>query len=119
MFSGDVESGVESNYQDPKCKVGDHVKITKYKKVFAKGYTTNWSEEIFVNKKVKNTIPLACVIRDINSKDIVGTFYEKELQKISQTKFRFEKVIVIKGDRRYVKQNNPLNMIIHSIAGLI
>ena len=45
------------NYKDPKFKVGDRVKISKYKNIFAKGYMSNWSEEVFVIKKVKNTIP--------------------------------------------------------------
>ena len=47
----------EVNDRDPKFKVGDHVKISKYKNIFAKGYTPNWSEEVFVIKKVKNTVP--------------------------------------------------------------
>ena len=45
------------NNKDPKFKVGDHVRISKYKNIFAKGYTPNWSEEVFVIKKVKNTVP--------------------------------------------------------------
>ena len=47
---------IDSN-KDPKLKVGDHVKIPKYKNIFAKGYTPNWSEEVFVIQKVKNTVP--------------------------------------------------------------
>ena len=47
----------ESNEKDPKYKVGDHVRISKFKNVFAKGYTPNWNEEIFVLKKIKNTAP--------------------------------------------------------------
>ena len=47
----------EVNDKDPKFKVGDHVRISKYKNIFAKGYTPNWSEEVFVIKKVKNTVP--------------------------------------------------------------
>ena len=47
----------ESNDKNPKCKVGDHVRISKYKNIFAKGYIPNWSEEIFVISKVKNTVP--------------------------------------------------------------
>ena len=48
-----VECNEESNEKDPKFKVGDHVRISKFKNVFAKGYTPNWSEEIFVVKKIK------------------------------------------------------------------
>ena len=83
----------EVNDKDPKFKVGDHVRISKYKNIFAKGYTPNWSEEIFVIKKVKNTAPWTYVINDLNGDEIIGTFYEKELQKTNQQKFRIEKVI--------------------------
>ena len=47
----------EVNDKDPKFKVGENVRISKYKIIFAKGYTPNWSEEVFVIKKVKNTVP--------------------------------------------------------------
>ena len=50
----------EVNDKDPKFKVGHHVTISKYKNIFAKGYTPNWSEEVFVTKKVKNTVPWTC-----------------------------------------------------------
>ena len=52
-----IDSGKEVNDNDPKFKVGDHVRISKYKNIFAKGYTPNWSEEIFVIKEIKNTVP--------------------------------------------------------------
>ena len=55
--------------------------ISKYEKFFGKGYTPNWSEKVFVIKKVKNTMTLTYVINHLNGKDIAGTFYEKELQK--------------------------------------
>ena len=91
-----------SNDKDPKFKVGNHVKISKYKNIFAKGYTANWPEEVFVIKKVKNTVPWTYVINDLNGGDIIGTFYEKELQKTNQQEFRIEKVIKRKGDKFYV-----------------
>ena len=47
----------EVNDKNPKFKVGDHVRISKYKNIFAKGYMPNWSEEIFIIKKIKNTVP--------------------------------------------------------------
>ena len=47
----------EINDREPKSKAGDHVRISKYKNIFVKGYTPNWSEEVFVIKKVKNTVP--------------------------------------------------------------
>ena len=71
----------EVNNKVPKFKVGDRVRISKYKNIFAKGYTPNWSEEVFVIKKVKNTVPWTYVIDDLNGEEIMGTFYEKELQK--------------------------------------
>ena len=69
--------------KDPKFKVGDRVRISKYKDIFAKGYTPNWSEEIFVIKKVKNTVPQTYVINDLKGEGIIRTFCEKELQKIN------------------------------------
>ena len=69
----------EVNDKDPKFKVGDHVRISKYKNIFAKGYTPNWSEEVFVVSKIKNTVPWAYVINDLKGEEIIGTFYEKEL----------------------------------------
>ena len=55
---------VESNDKDPKFKVRDQVKISKHKDMFAKGYISNWSGEVFVIKKVKNTAPWTYVIED-------------------------------------------------------
>ena len=102
----------EINNKDPKFKVGDYVRISKYKNIFAKGYMPNWSEEIFVIKKIKNTVPWTYVINDLNGEEIIGTFYEKELQKTNQQKFRVEKVLKRKGDKLYVKwkgYNNSFN----------
>ena len=73
-----------SNEKDPNFKVGDHVRISKYKNIFAKGYTQNWSEEDFVVSKYKNTVPLTYMISDLNGEKITGSFCEKELQKTSQ-----------------------------------
>ena len=97
----DFKRGVNDRY--PKFKVGDHVRISKHKNIFAKEYTPNWSEEVFVSSKIKNTVPWAYVINDLNGKKITGTFYEKELQKTNQKEFRIEKVIKRKGDKLYVK----------------
>ena len=108
----------EVNDKGPKFKVGDHVRISKYKNIFAKGYTPNWSEEVFVIKEVKNTVPWTYVINDLNGEEITGTFYEKELQKTNQEEFRIEKVIKRKGDKIKDKLNGK-DMITHSIAGLI
>ena len=59
--------------------VNDYVRISKYKDIFSKGYTQNWSEEVFVIKKVKNAVPWTYVINDLNGEEIIGTCYEKEL----------------------------------------
>ena len=88
-----IDSMQCSNDKDPKFKVGGHVRISKYKNIFPKGYTPNWSEEVFVIRKVKNTIPWTYVINDLNGDEIIGTFYEKELQKTNQQEFRIEKKI--------------------------
>ena len=72
-----VNVGKEVNDKDPKFQVGDHVRISKYKNIFAKGYTPNWSEEVFVIKEIKNTVPWTYVIDDLNGEEIIGTFYEK------------------------------------------
>ena len=86
------EYNEESNEKDHKFKVGDHVRISKFKNVFAKGYIPNWSEKIFIIKK-KNTVPRTHVISDLNGKEIMGSFYEKVLQKTNQKEFRIEKVL--------------------------
>ena len=52
-----INTNKEINYKDPKFKVGDYVRISKYKNIFAKGYMPNWSEELFVVNKIKNTLP--------------------------------------------------------------
>ena len=88
-----INADKEINNKDPKFKVGDHVRISKYKNIFAKGYMPNWSEQVFVVKKVKNTVPRTYVINDLNGEEITGTIYEKELQKTNQEEFRIEKVI--------------------------
>ena len=78
----------------------------KIQNIFAKGCTPNWSEETFVIKEVKNTIPWTYFINDLNCEEIIGTFYEKELQKKKltriQKKSRIEKVIKRKGNKLYV-----------------
>ena len=98
-----AEYNEDFNKKDPKFKVGDHVRISKYKNIFAKGYTPNWSKEVFVVSKIKNTVPLTYVVNDLNGEEITGSFYEKELQKTSQEKFRIEKVLKRKGDKLHVK----------------
>ena len=98
-----IDSTKLHSNKDPKFKVGDHVKISKYKKKFAKRYTPNWSEEDFLIKKVKNKVSWIYVINDQNGEEIIGTFYEKGLQKTNQQEFSIEKVIKKKGHKLYVK----------------
>ena len=98
-----IDFEIRDNDKDPKLKIGDQVRISKHKNIFAKGYMPNWSEEIFIISKIKNTVPWTYVINDLNGEEIIGTFYEKELQKTNQKKFRIEKVLKKKGDKLYVK----------------
>ena len=98
-----AEYSEETNEKSPKFKVSDNVRISKYKNIFAKGYTLNWGEEVFVVNKVQNTVPWTYLINDLNGEEIKGSFYEKELQKTDQKEFRAEKVIKKKGDKLYVK----------------
>ena len=98
-----INTDKKVNDKDPQFKVGDHVKISKYENIFAKDYTPNWSEEVFVTKDIQNTVPWTYIISDLNNKEITGTFYERELQKTNQEDFRIEKVIKRKSDEIYVK----------------
>ena len=100
------------NKKDPKLQFGNHARISKYNNIFAKGYTPNWSGEIFVISKIKNIVRWTYVINDLNceeitgsfyEKEITGSFYEKEVQKTNQKEFRIEKVLKRNGDKLYVK----------------
>ena len=102
MSDSFAEYNEDSNKKNPKFKVGDHVRISKYKNIFAKEYTPNWSEEIFIVSKIKNAVPWTYV-SDLNGEEVNVTFYEKELQKTTQEEFRREKVIKRKGNKLYVK----------------
>ena len=78
----------------PKFKVGDRVRISKYKrKVFDKGYTPNWTEEVFIIDKIQYTDPITYKIKDLNNEEIQGSFYEPELLKTKQEVFRIDKII--------------------------
>ena len=74
----------EHNEKDSRFKVGDRVRISKFKNIFAKGYTPNWSSEIFIVDKINDTVPYTYNLKDLNDEEIIGSFYDKELQK---TKF--------------------------------
>ena len=94
-----AEYSEDSNLTKPKFKVGDHVRISKYKNIFAKGYMQNWWEEVFIVSKIKDIVPWTYVLSDLNGGKIAGSFYEKELQKTSQEKVRIEKALKRKGDK--------------------
>ena len=85
---------METLKQKPKFKVGDRVRISKYKrKVFDKSYTPSWSEEVFTVDKIQSTIPITYKIKDPNNEEIKGSFYEPELLKAEQEVFRIDQVI--------------------------
>ena len=77
-----AEYNENSNKKDPKFKVSDYVRLSKHKNIFAKGYAPNWSEEVFVVSKIKNTVLWTYVINDLNGEEITGSFYEKEFKKL-------------------------------------
>ena len=86
----------------PKFKVGDKVRISKYKgKVFDKGYTPNWTEEVFTVDKIQYTNPITYKLKDLNNEEIKGSFYEPELLKAEQDIFTIEKII--RKDRKKKK----------------
>ena len=72
----------EHNEKDSRFKVGDRVRISKFKNIFAKGYTPNWSKEIFIVNKINDTVPCTYTynIKDLNDEEIIGSFYDRELQ---------------------------------------
>ena len=72
-----MHPGKEVNDKDPKFKIGDHVRISIYKNIFAKGFISDWSGEVVVIKKFKNTVPWTYIINDLNADEIIGKFYEK------------------------------------------
>ena len=70
---------IETNPKAPKFKVNDRVRITKYKNIFSKSYTENWSREIFIINSVLKTNPWTYKLKNLNGEKIKGSFYEKEL----------------------------------------
>ena len=81
-----AEYNEDSNEKDPKYKVNDHVRISKFYNIFANVHAPNWSEETFVTKQINNTVPWTYIISDLNGEKIFGTFYGKELQKTNKKK---------------------------------
>ncbi len=93
----------ENMYRRHKFRVGDKVRISLTKKTFEKGFTPNWSEEVFVVDKVLLTIPVTYSLKDLLGEPITGSFYEQELQKTEQDIFVIEKVIRKRGNKSLVK----------------
>ena len=71
----------EHNEKDSRFKVGDRVRISKFKNIFAKGYTPNWSKEILIVNKINDIVPHTYNLKDLNDEEIIGSFYDRELQK--------------------------------------
>ena len=71
----------EHNEKSARYNVGDRVRISKFKNIFAKGYTPNWSREIFIINKINDTVPYMYNLKDLNDGEIIGSFYDRELQK--------------------------------------
>ena len=77
-----------------KFKKGDQVRISKLKGIFSKGYTPNWTEEIFIVDSLVPRNPPVYTLKDLNNENIEGTFYTEELQKVVQdNSFEIEKVL--------------------------
>ena len=71
----------EHNEKRSRFKVGDRVRISKFKNIFVKGYTPNWSKKIFIVNKINDAVPYTYNIKDLNDEEIIGSFYDRELQK--------------------------------------
>jgi hypothetical protein len=88
----------------PKYKVGDTVRISKYKHIFSKGYNPTWTGELFTIDQVQDTKPVTYILKDENGEIIKGGFYEQEIQKTKHKDvYLVEKVIKRKGDKLFVK----------------
>ena len=111
-----IDSSKEINNKDPKFKIGDIVRISKYKNIFAKFYTPNCSEEVLVNKKVKNIVPCTYIVSDLKGEEIVGAFTKTNYKR------HINKNLELKKLSREKAINYMLNgkvMIVHLIVGLI
>ena len=96
-----INSSNEINGKDPKFKIGNILRISKYKNIFAKGYLQNWSEEVFLIEKVKSTVPWTHVTSDLNREEIVGTFFLKRIEK-NETKRIYDRKINLKKRRETI-----------------
>ena len=111
-----AEYNEDFNKKDPKFKVGDHVRISKYKNIFAKGYTQNWSEEVFVVSKIKDTVPWTYVISHLNGEKIAGSFMNRNCKKLVKKNSEQKKCL---KQKMISCMSNVEDMVIHLIIGLI
>ena len=81
----------EFNKRDPKCKIGDYVRISKHKNIFSKGYLRNWSEEIFIINKIRNTVPWTYLIIDLKGEEIKGSFIKKNCKRLIKKNLEWKK----------------------------
>ena len=100
LYSDEIYKPVKK----PKFKIGDKVRISKYKrKLFDKGFTPNWTEEVFVINEILHTKPTTYWLVDLQGEAVSGSFYEQELQKTTQEIFRIDEVIFRDKKRAFVK----------------
>ena len=104
-YLNSYHSGAPQRLKKPYFKIGDKVRISKYRGIFDKSYKGNWSEELFIINKIQPTVPITYKIKDLLGEDIKGSFYQQELQKADQEIFRIEKVLKkdYKNKRMFVK----------------
>lgn len=104
MLLKSVYKSIKSSIKKAKYKVGDSVRISKYKHIFEKGYTPNWTTEVFKIRKIQKTNPITYLLEDYQKSDIKGCFYELELQKTTlPDTYLVEKVLKKKGSLCFVK----------------
>ena len=104
VFANLYSDEIYKQVKKPKFRIGDRVRISKYKrKLFDKGFTPNWTEEIFVINQILHTKPVTYRVVDLQGEAVTGSFYEPELQKTTQEIFRIEKVIRRERKRALVK----------------
>lgn len=93
------------NKNPPKLQIGDYVRISKARLTFERGYTPSWSSEVYTVHNIKNTNPVVYEINDLNNDEILGTFYENELQKVDKPNtYKVEKVLKrkkVRGETKY------------------
>ena len=86
-----INSSKEINVEDPKLKICDIARISKYKNIFAKGYALIWSEDVLVIKKVENTMPWTFVVSELKDEQILETLYKKICKKQMKNSLKFKK----------------------------